>query len=80
MRVGQGYDVHPFEQGRPLVLGGVVFEGETGLAGHSDADVLTHAIVDALLGAAAMGDIGMHFPALTSAGGTPTASRCWLLP
>jgi 2-C-methyl-D-erythritol 2,4-cyclodiphosphate synthase len=62
MRIGQGYDVHPFEQGRRLVLGGVAFERETGLAGHSDADVLTHAIIDALLGAAALGDIGTHFP------------------
>jgi 2-C-methyl-D-erythritol 2,4-cyclodiphosphate synthase len=62
MRIGQGYDVHPFEEGRRLVLGGFVFEGETGLAGHSDADVLTHAVIDALLGAAAMGDIGSHFP------------------
>ena len=62
MRIGQGYDVHPFEASRPLVLGGVPFEGETGLAGHSDADVLCHAIADALLGAAALGDIGSHFP------------------
>lgn len=61
MRVGQGYDVHPFEPGRGLVLGGVVFRGETGLAGHSDGDVLTHAVIDALLGAAALGDIGSHF-------------------
>jgi 2-C-methyl-D-erythritol 2,4-cyclodiphosphate synthase len=63
MRVGIGYDVHRFEAGRALVLGGVTFEGETGLAGHSDADVLLHAIIDALLGAAGAGDIGTHFPA-----------------
>jgi 2-C-methyl-D-erythritol 2,4-cyclodiphosphate synthase len=62
MRVGQGYDVHPFQEGRALVLGGVRFEGETGLAGHSDGDALTHAVIDALLGAAALGDIGTHFP------------------
>src|SRR5438270_164127 len=62
MRIGQGYDVHPFEAGRRLVLGGVWFEGETGLAGHSDGDALTHAVIDALLGAAALGDIGTHFP------------------
>ena len=61
MRIGQGYDVHPFEEGRRLILGGVRFEGETGLAGHSDGDVLTHAVIDALLGAAALGDIGSHF-------------------
>lgn len=62
MRVGQGYDVHPFEAGRKLVLGGVTFEGEEGLAGHSDGDALTHAVIDSLLGAAALGDVGMHFP------------------
>ncbi|HWC30911.1 MAG TPA: 2-C-methyl-D-erythritol 2,4-cyclodiphosphate synthase [Dehalococcoidia bacterium] len=62
MRIGQGYDVHPFEQGKRLVLGGVVFDGERGLAGHSDGDALTHALIDALLGAAALGDIGTHFP------------------
>ena len=62
MRIGFGYDSHRFEQGRRLVLGGVEFPGETGLKGHSDADVLIHAIVDALLGAAARGDIGSHFP------------------
>jgi 2-C-methyl-D-erythritol 2,4-cyclodiphosphate synthase len=62
MRIGNGYDVHPFSDGRALILGGVLFEGETGLAGHSDGDVLTHAVIDAILGAAALGDIGMHFP------------------
>jgi 2-C-methyl-D-erythritol 2,4-cyclodiphosphate synthase len=60
--VGIGYDVHRFEPGRRLVLGGVELEHERGLAGHSDADVLTHAIIDALLGAAARGDIGQRFP------------------
>jgi 2-C-methyl-D-erythritol 2,4-cyclodiphosphate synthase len=59
---GIGYDCHPFASGRPLVIGGVEVPHEQGLAGHSDADVLTHAIIDALLGAAAMGDIGEHFP------------------
>ncbi|HLF77370.1 MAG TPA: 2-C-methyl-D-erythritol 2,4-cyclodiphosphate synthase [Dehalococcoidia bacterium] len=62
MRIGTGFDVHPFEEGRPLILGGVAFEGEIGLAGHSDGDALTHALIDALLGAAALGDIGTHFP------------------
>jgi 2-C-methyl-D-erythritol 2,4-cyclodiphosphate synthase len=62
MRVGIGYDVHPFAEGRPLVLGGVPIGGEDGLSGHSDADALLHAIIDALLGAAGMGDIGQHFP------------------
>ena len=57
-----GYDSHRFEEGRKLVLGGIEFPGETGLKGHSDADVLLHAIIDALLGAAALGDIGSHFP------------------
>ncbi len=62
MRIGIGYDVHRFCNGRPLVLGGVEIPFEKGLKGHSDADVLVHAICDALLGAAAMGDIGRHFP------------------
>lgn len=62
MRVGFGYDVHRLVEGRPLVLGGVTIPFEKGLAGHSDADVLLHAISDALLGAAALGDIGTHFP------------------
>ena len=63
MRVGIGYDVHALVAGRPLVLGGVRIEHPTGLDGYSDADVLTHAVIDALLGAAGMGDIGTHFPA-----------------
>lgn len=62
LRVGLGFDVHPFAPGRPLFLGGVEIAHEAGLAGHSDADVLLHAICDALLGAAALGDIGQHFP------------------
>ena len=62
IRVGVGYDVHRFEPGRKLILGGVEIPHERGLAGHSDADALTHAIIDALLGAAALGDIGAHFP------------------
>ena len=62
VQTGIGYDCHPFAFGRRLVLGGVELDAERGLAGHSDADVLTHAIIDALLGAAAMGDIGQHFP------------------
>jgi 2-C-methyl-D-erythritol 2,4-cyclodiphosphate synthase len=63
MRTGIGYDIHPLVKGRPLVLGGVSIPFEKGLAGHSDGDALTHAIIDALLGAAALGDIGAHFPA-----------------
>ena len=62
MRIGYGYDSHRFEPGRRLVLGGVEFPDEIGLRGHSDADALIHAIIDALLGAAALGDIGSHFP------------------
>jgi 2-C-methyl-D-erythritol 2,4-cyclodiphosphate synthase len=62
MRVGFGYDVHRFVEGRPLVLGGVEIPHEQGLLGHSDADVLLHAICDAMIGAAALGDIGTHFP------------------
>ena len=62
LRVGTGFDVHPFAHGRTLVIGGVAIPHERGLAGHSDADVLSHAICDALLGAAALGDIGRHFP------------------
>lgn len=62
MRVGIGYDVHKLVEGRDLIIGGVHIPHEKGLLGHSDADVLTHAIMDALLGAAALGDIGTHFP------------------
>jgi 2-C-methyl-D-erythritol 2,4-cyclodiphosphate synthase len=61
-RTGLGWDVHRIVPGKPLILGGVRIEAEFGLEGHSDADVLSHAITDALLGAAALGDIGMHFP------------------
>jgi 2-C-methyl-D-erythritol 2,4-cyclodiphosphate synthase len=61
-RTGQGWDVHRLVAGRPLILGGVTIPSEFGLEGHSDADVLAHAITDAILGAAAMGDIGVHFP------------------
>lgn len=62
MRVGIGYDVHPLVPGRPLVLGGVVIPHDRGLDGHSDADALLHAVADAILGAAALGDLGQHFP------------------
>lgn len=62
MPVGIGYDVHRLTDGRPLILGGVRIPADKGLLGHSDADVLTHAIIDALLGAASLGDIGQHFP------------------
>ncbi len=62
MRIGHGYDVHRLVEGRKLILGGVNIPYEKGLLGHSDADVLTHAVMDALLGAAALGDIGKHFP------------------
>lgn len=62
MRIGHGYDVHKLAEGRKLILGGVEIPYEKGLLGHSDADVLTHALMDALLGAAGLGDIGRHFP------------------
>jgi len=62
VRIGQGYDVHRLVAGRRLVIGGVDIDFDLGLAGHSDADVLTHAVMDALLGALALGDIGQHFP------------------
>jgi 2-C-methyl-D-erythritol 2,4-cyclodiphosphate synthase len=63
VKVGIGYDIHPFKAGRDLILGGVRIAHPMGLDGHSDADVLTHAVIDALLGAAGLGDIGKHFPA-----------------
>lgn len=62
MRIGQGFDVHAFAEGRKLILGGVEIPFELGMAAHSDGDVLLHALTDALLGAAALGDIGQHFP------------------
>lgn len=62
MRIGFGYDVHPLVAGRPLVLGGIVIPHDRGLDGHSDADVVVHALCDAILGALALGDIGQHFP------------------
>jgi 2-C-methyl-D-erythritol 2,4-cyclodiphosphate synthase len=62
MRIGHGYDSHPFQAGRRLVLGGVDIPSEQGLGGHSDADAVAHAVTDAILGAAALGDIGGHFP------------------
>jgi 2-C-methyl-D-erythritol 2,4-cyclodiphosphate synthase len=62
MRIGNGFDVHAFASGRPLIIGGVTIPHDRGLAGHSDADVLLHAIADAMLGALALGDLGRHFP------------------
>ena len=62
MRIGFGYDIHPLVENRPLILGGVHIPFEKGLSGHSDADVISHAVADALLGAAGLGDIGEHFP------------------
>ena len=62
LRVGTGFDIHRVDASRPLKLGGIHFEGQPGLAGHSDADVVLHAVMDALLGAAGLGDIGVHFP------------------
>ncbi len=89
MRVGIGYDVHKLVENRALILGGVEIPWEKGLLGHSDADVLLHAIMDALLGAAALGDIGKHFPDngseiqrhfqyQTSGACRSTAGRKWL--
>lgn len=77
--VGLGFDVHGFSAGRPLMLGGVLVEGEAGLAGHSDGDVACHALADALLGAAALGDLGEHFsdtdPAFAGIGGLDLLAR-----
>jgi 2-C-methyl-D-erythritol 2,4-cyclodiphosphate synthase len=67
MRIGSGYDVHRLVSGRPLILGGVAVPFEKGLLGHSDADVLTHAVCDALLGALGLGDLGRHFPDTSAA-------------
>ncbi len=76
MRIGTGYDVHRLVEGRKLILGGVDIPYEKGLLGHSDADVLVHAVMDALLGAAALGDIGKHFPDTDATRGFP-ALFCW---
>jgi 2-C-methyl-D-erythritol 2,4-cyclodiphosphate synthase len=82
-RVGLGFDVHPPDPGRPLWLGGVRFDGEIGLAGHSDGDAVCHAVADALLGAAALGDIGQHFPesdpGLEGIGGSELLTRTMTL-
>ena len=79
VRVGLGFDSHPLGEGRPLRLGGIEFEGETGLAGHSDGDVVSHALADALLGAGALGDLGQHFPeedpAIAGIGGLEILAR-----
>ena len=77
MRIGHGYDVHRLVSGRKLILGGVEIPHHLGLLGHSDADVVTHALMDALLGAAALGDIGQHFPDTDPA--YEGASSLWLL-
>lgn len=77
MRIGQGYDAHRLAAGKKLVLGGIEIPYEKGLEGHSDADVLTHAIMDALLGAAALGDIGTLFPDTDADMRALPASNCW---
>lgn len=83
MRVGIGYDIHRFGGDRPLVIGGVAFPGERGLVGHSDADVLMHAIIDAIFGAAGLGDIGQHFPpddpAYAGAASTDLLTDCMVM-
>lgn len=83
MRVGIGFDVHAFADGRALVLGGVTIPGARGLDGHSDADVVCHAIADALLGAAALGDLGVHFPSSDAkwknAAGTDLLARAFVM-
>ncbi|MBX6352486.1 MAG: 2-C-methyl-D-erythritol 2,4-cyclodiphosphate synthase [Thermoflavifilum sp.] len=81
MRIGTGFDVHPFAEGRPLILGGVTIPHDRGLAGHSDADALLHAVMDAMLGALALGDIGLHFPdtdpSLRGVDSRALAQRVW---
>ena len=79
-RVGQGFDVHALVEGRPLIIGGVTIPHTHGLLGHSDADVLLHAVTDALLGAAGLGDIGRHFPDTDPAFRAPTAASCCARP
>jgi 2-C-methyl-D-erythritol 2,4-cyclodiphosphate synthase len=75
-RVGQGYDSHALVPGRPLIIGGVTIPHRAGLMGHSDADVLLHAITDALFGAAGLGDIGRHFPDTDASYAVPTPACC----
>lgn len=81
MRIGQGFDVHAFEEGRPLIIGGITVPHERGLVGHSDADVLLHTITDAALGAIGEGDIGRHFPdtdaAFKDADSAKLLTHCW---
>lgn len=81
MRIGQGFDVHVFEEGRPLIIGGITVPHERGLVGHSDADVLLHTITDAALGAIGEGDIGRHFPdtdpAFKDADSAKLLTHCW---
>lgn len=76
IRIGQGWDIHKLVEGRPLILGGVTIPHDKGLLGHSDADALLHAITDALLGAAGLGDIGSHFPIPTRRFMAWTAAFC----
>ena len=80
MRIGQGYDVHRLVEGRKLIIGGVDIPYEKGLLGHSDADVLLHAVMDALLGAAALGDIGQHFPEISSEVDVPLTEEAATVP
>ena len=77
LRVGIGYDSHRFAEGERLVIGGVEIEHDRGLAGHSDADVLTHAVIDALLGASGLGDLGSSSRTTRNSGATPTRSTCF---
>lgn len=77
IRIGNGYDIHQLVPERPLILGGIKLEHTLGLLGHSDADVLTHAIMDALLGALSLGDIGHYFPPVIRSGQGQIAKSCW---